>query len=263
MIGAALFVVFGIVGGEDLEERDRTIIVTPGRIEQLAAIYQRTWRRPPTEKELRGLVDDFVVEEIYYREAVEMGIDRNDAIIRRRLRQKLEFLTDDVAELVEPADPELQAYLDAHPEDFREESTYTFRQVYLDPERYADKAAVDARVKECLAALETGQEVVGDSTLVQETFEAERARRVDAVFGDGFARQLDELTIGKWGGPLTSGRGYHLVWLEARAQGEVPELPRIRDVVEREWANARKNEVRESLNEEFLKKYEVVIEWPK
>jgi hypothetical protein len=117
LIGALLFVLFGLVddrrsGGED------AIVVSAGRIEQLAKIYAKTWQRPPTRQELQGLIDDFVLEEVYYRQAVAMGIDRDDTVIRRRLRQKLEFLTGDAAGLLEPSDQELTSYLASHPEAF-------------------------------------------------------------------------------------------------------------------------------------------------
>ena len=110
LIGAGLFLVFRLAKQNDADESDQRIVVTAGRIDQLETVFEKTWQRPPTKEELQGLVNDFVLEEAYYRRAVAMGIDRNDTIIRRRLRQKLEFLTD-TASLLEPTDDELATYL--------------------------------------------------------------------------------------------------------------------------------------------------------
>ena len=104
LIGAIMFAIYAW-RRENVSSLSREqIVVTPGRIEQLRTIFQKTWQRPPTDAELKGLIDDFVLEEVYYRQAVAMGIDRDDTIIRRRLRQKLEFLTDDAAAMVAATD---------------------------------------------------------------------------------------------------------------------------------------------------------------
>ncbi len=99
LLGGVLFLIFGLTNQTGTTNSDQRIVVSAGRIEQLATVFGKTWQRPPTSKELKGLIDDFVLEEVYYRQAVAMGIDRDDTIIRRRLRQKLEFLTDDVSSL--------------------------------------------------------------------------------------------------------------------------------------------------------------------
>ena len=122
LIGAALFVVFDLVSGPSRSAQDKQILVSAGRIQQMANIFSKTWQRPPTAEELKGLIDDFVLEEIYYRQAVAMGIDRDDTVIRRRLRQKFEFLTDDLAATIEPTEEELTAYLVANPRAFRRET---------------------------------------------------------------------------------------------------------------------------------------------
>ena len=111
--GAAIFLLYRLVGGG--EEGPREIVVSEAQIESLAEGFARTWMRPPTAAEIRGLVDDYVREEVYYREAMTLGLDRDDTVIRRRLRQKMEFVSDDVASVREPTDAELQAYLDKNP----------------------------------------------------------------------------------------------------------------------------------------------------
>ena len=111
------------------------ILVTPGRIAALATAFQRTWQRPPTASELDGLIREYIREEVSTREAIVLGLEKDDSIIRRRLRQKLEFVSEDVAAQTEPTDDQLRAYLRGHPDTFRVEPRFTFSQVFLNPER--------------------------------------------------------------------------------------------------------------------------------
>jgi len=260
LIGAFLFVVFNLANDQSSGIAHDKVLVSGGRIEQLTNIFARTWQRPPTREELQGLVDDYVLEEIYYRQAVAMGIDRDDTIIRRRLRQKLEFLTDDVATAIEPTDEDLSAYLAANEDVFRRQSTYTFEQVYINPDGFSGD--LEGFVAEKLTALRAGEAPDGGIGLLPPSFEDAYRQEVDGSFGLGFSVVLDELPTGQWLGPFRSGLGLHLVRLEARVDGTVPELDEIRPVVAREWANAKRIESRQKLNEMFLEDYEVVVEWP-
>ena len=261
LIGAALFVIFDLVSGPSRAVAEKQIVVTAGRIQQMSNIFGKTWQRPPTAAELKGLIDDFVLEEIYYRQAVAMGIDRDDTIIRRRLRQKFEFLTDDLAATLEPTDEELAAYLAANPDAFMRDTTYTFEQVYINP----DQAGVDleTRVAEQLSALKAGSAKPANSGLLPSHFDAEPARVVNNTFGTGFSENLDALEPSEWQGPVESGLGPHLVRLDARVEGTLPELSEIRPVVEREWANEKRLETRRMINEQLLRDYVVEIEWPR
>ena len=261
LIGAALFVVFDLVSDKTGSFEDNLIVVSAGRIQQFANIFAKTWQRPPTAAELKGLIDDFVLEEIYYRQAVAMGIDRDDTVIRRRLRQKFEFLTDDLAATIEPTEQELAAYLAANPDAFRRDTTYTFEQVYINP----DQAGVDleARVADQLSALRTGNTAPAYTGLLPSYFDEAPVRVVDSTFGTGFSESLDALTPGEWQGPVESGLGPHLVRLESRVEGTLPELADIRPVVVREWSYEKRLETRRMINEQLLKDYEVEIEWPK
>lgn len=235
-------------------------MVSRGRIGQLAGVFAKTWQRPPTKEELQALVDDFVLEEIYYREAVNMGIDRDDTVIRRRLRQKIEFLTDDVAALVEPSDEVLESYLAANEDRFRRDDRYTFEQVFIDPGRH--KEDLGGHVDQQLAILREGGEADGDSGLLPRTFENASRQAVDSTFGIGFSGEMEKLAPGEWRGPVQSGLGVHLVRLASREEGTVPGLDEIRPLVEREWANKQRLEGRRRINEELRKQYEVTVEWP-
>jgi hypothetical protein len=259
LIGAALFVVYGLVNDSTSDDADFRVVVSAGRIGQLENIFTKTWQRPPTTKELKGLVDDFILEEIYYRQAVAMGIDRDDTVIRRRLRQKFEFLTDDLAAAATPSDEELAVYLAANSDIFRRDTTYTFEQVYINPDRPG--VDLEAYMAEKLSALRAGKAIVGDSGLLPAFFDATPGRIIDSNFGSGFSDNLDLLPSGQWQGPIESGVGLHLVRIEARVEGMVPELAEIRQMVEREWAHEKRIETRRVINEKLLNDYDVVIEW--
>ena len=257
LIGAALFVLYGSVNDSGLASTDKQIVVSAGGIDQLVSIFQKTWQRPPTAEELKSLVDDFVLEEVYYRQAVAMGIDRNDAVIRRRLRQKFEFLTDDMAAIA-PTDKDLAAYIATNQQQFKKDTTYTFSQVYINP----DDADADLLITDTLENLRNDDMSPQGSGLLPAYFESTSARVVNGSFGAGFSQILDDLETGQWTGPVASGLGMHLILLQERVPGYVPELADIRPIVEREWANEKRIGRRRTIDETLLANYDVVIEWP-
>jgi len=263
LLGAAIFAAFSLVSGRNAVPRD-AVVVSAGKIEHLGALFERTWQRPPTRADLEGLVQDFVREEVAYREGLAAGLDRDDTILRRRVRQKLEFIAEDFASRAEPSDAELAAYLAAHPEDFRIEPRLTLRQVYLDPEARGEALEADAR--ELLGAL-NGDPALdaaaeGDRILLEHGYADISARDVANLFGARFAAAVVELEAGAWRGPIASSYGVHLVRIDARAEGRLPELDEVRAVVRREWDNARREEALEAFYGELLSRYEIRIEWP-
>jgi hypothetical protein len=262
MLGAVIFAVYHWLPKRNNSEPGN-ILITQGEIENLATIFARSWQRPPTEEELAGLVRDRVREEVYCREARALGLDTDDSVIRRRLRQKMEFVSDDIVSQAEPSDADLNAYLQAHPDSFRLEPRFTFRQVYLNPEKHRQNLASDAA--QLLAQLnQAGAKAdvseVGDPSLLESTFKSVPASEVATQLGEKFAAKLDELTPNQWQGPVESGYGMHLVFVEERIKGRVPELAEVRDAVHREWANARRLEANEKFYQGLLKHYTVTIE---
>ncbi len=264
LLGAGLFVAFGLegerTGGEPGE-----ILATRGQIESLALGFARTWQRPPTDRELEGLIQDYIREEVYYREAMALGLDKDDIVIRRRLRQKMEFVTDDVAAQAEPTEEELSAYLKAHPEAFRVERRFTFSQVYLNPDRHGQHLARDAErllAKLNEAGAKADVSALGDPFLLNHTFEAVPGSEVAKQFGAAFAGELGALSPGQWQGPVQSGYGVHLVFVGQRTGGRVPALEEVREAVRREWANAERLEANEKFYQRLLKRYTVTIERP-
>jgi hypothetical protein len=204
-----------------------------------------------------------VQEEVYSREAMALGLDLDDTIIRRRLRQKMEFLTDDVAALAEPTEADLAAYLQAHADAFRVQRKFTFSHVYLSPERHGDNLGRDtvellAQLRQAGDRAEVAE--LGDPFLLEHRFQSQPAGEVTKLFGEKFTAALGGLEPGQWQGPIESGYGLHLVWISERTDGRVPALGEVRDAVQREWANARRLEMNERFYRELLKRYDVTIE---
>jgi PPIC-type PPIASE domain len=239
------------------------IVVTEGRIEALVAAFTRTWQRPPTASEREGLIRDYIREEVYVREAIALGLDQDDMVIRRRLRQKLEFVSEDLTGPAEPTDGQLGAYLTAHPDAFRVEPRFTFRQVFLNPHRRGEQFSSDAaRLLAGLQRAGADPDTLGDSSLLDHEIKAMPASLVAAQFGDEFTAALSELPSGQWQGPVASVYGAHLVLVGDRTDGRVPALEEVRDVVRRDWTNAQRTEASEQLYHALLQRYTVVVEHP-
>jgi len=263
LLGALLFVLFAWLGG-DTGPMSSRITVSQAQVQQLATAFTKIWQRPPTEEELKGLVDDYVREEIAYREAVAMGLDRDDTIIRRRMRQKLEFLVEDAASAMPPTESELQAYLDAHPDSFRFEPQVAFRQVYVDPSRDGDSAnralALLAQLRE--AGPGAALDGLGDSIMLDPELPLLRQDEVARLFGTEFAERVVTLPPGRWEGPVQSGYGLHLVMVRELVSGREAALDEVRRDVERELLGERRREQLAKMYDELLDKYSVTIESP-
>jgi hypothetical protein len=265
LIGAALFAAHRLTNRAP-KPGVRQIVVSPGQIEHLANAFARTWQRPPVEAEVKGLIEAYVREEVLSREAMKLGLDQNDVIIRRRLQQKMEFIADDLSASVVPDEAELARYLTNHPDAFRQDQRFTFRQVYFNPDKRGDQLEADvarvlAELKTKGAQAETSE--LGDPSLLPPALANEPQRTLESSFGSEFAAQLRKLPLGEWIGPVPSGVGVHLVLVEQRAEGRVPALADVRDQVQREWENERRMAANRKFLEELLKQYQVRIEWPK
>ena len=264
-LGAALFVLYGYFNsGEQMSTGGEQIVVTEGKIEHLAALFSRTWQRPPTREELIGLVDDFVREEAAYREGTSMGLDRNDTIIRRRIRQKLDFVADDLASQVEPTEEDLEEYFMDHADDFRIDSRFTFQHVFFDPGKHSDD--LSQVVNDLVVKLQEDQSIeaqeLGDRTLLEYRYEDVSEREIANMFGVHFATSLKDVVTEIWQGPVESSYGVHAVFVEDVLPGSSPELESVRDSVRREWEHARRKDLTEKYYQALLDKYDVVIQWP-
>jgi hypothetical protein len=261
LLGVALFALFEWLGG-DAGPMSNRITVTTAQVQQLSTAFERTWQRPPTVDELKGLVDEYVREEIAYREAVAMGLDREDTIIRRRMRQKLEFLVEDAASATPPTAEELQAYLDEHPDSFRVEPQAALRQVFVDASRGDDAAARARELLHQLTRAWPDADIVdlGDSIMLDPEQPLASETDIGRLFGQDFAAKVVAVEPGAWQGPVASGYGLHLVLVRERVAGRVPALEEVRPLVERELLSQRRREQLAAMYDELLQKYSVTIE---
>jgi hypothetical protein len=262
-LGAMLFALYGLAGKRGAEAPEK-IVVSASRIANLGDGFARTWRRPPNEQELQGLIEDYIRDEVFYREGRAAGLDRDDVIIRRRVRQKMEFLADDVS-VPEPSDEQLAAYLASNPERFRAEDQLAFHQVFLSATRRANTIDSDSKqIASILARADGAVEatVLGDPFLLGEEFRDVSPSKVTSIFGESFAKQISVMEKGRWQGPISSGFGQHFVFISERVSGNLPPLDAVRPAVHREWANARRLEAEQKLYASLRNRYEIVVEEP-
>jgi len=265
LLGGLLFLLFAWRGG-GTSFRSNRIVITPGLIQHLSSGFMRTWQRAPTQAELKALIDEHVKEEIATREAMAMGLDQDDAVIRRRLRQKLEFLTEDIVAQAAPTEAQLQAWVNAHPDLYRGEARVALRQVFVSPDRRGARARADAekllgRLR--AAGPRAATETLGDPTMLPAELPLGPQRDVSRVFGEDFARKVFALEPGRWAGPIESPYGLHLVLVFERADAPAPDLAVLRPLAERDLLADRQKQELDALYRRLLEKYTVVVELPK
>ena len=258
LIGAALFVFYDQTREQGSEAPNR-IVMSSGQVEQLAANFKRTWMRPATEAELAGLIESYVRDEVFYREALAMGLDQSDPVVRQRMRSKLEFILEDLSS-AEVADEVLLAYLQEHPDKFRTQPQVSFQQVYLSSDRRTDLLAEAETV---LASLNEGAapESLGDPTLVPYAFTLATQAEIERSLGESFGREVVELVPSDdWVGPVFSAYGGHLLKVSESVDARLPDLSEIRELVEREYVVERRNEIKDLAYAKLREGYDVTIE---
>jgi hypothetical protein len=263
LLAGAIFAFSRFVSG-DPDPANRRIVVTPGEIEHLAATFERTWQRPPTDDELNGLVMDHVREEAAYREALALKLDRDDTVVRRRLRQKLEFISEDLATQGEPSDDELRAYYAAHASEFSAQPRYSFQHVYLNADRRGGGTSRDAilLLERLRRSGDDDVERLGDPLPLERQFTDVTAAEIASLFGPQFADAVTALRPGTWQGPIASGFGAHLVRPLARTASAEVAFEDAREDVRRSWQTARRLELNQKFYEALLQRYAVTIEAP-
>jgi len=258
VIGAAIFVLFDLTN-DPLDTQTKRIVVSQGVVERLSARFSRTWMRSPTEAERDGLVDSYVREEIYYREALALGLDRNDPMVRQRMRQKLEFLLEDLNDKADPSDADLQRFLLENAERFALPPRISFEQVYLNPDRHRDLDAATAALAEALNGGGAADNL-GDRIMLEHAFESVTPQEIARLFGEGFAQAVTAFEPGAWTGPVDSGFGRHFVRVLDRQAGHLPKLDAVRDRVAAEWKAQHTREQKEATYRRLREGYEVIIE---
>ena len=259
IIGALIFVLFSILNRDETSVSNNKIVVTATEIELLGDNWSKKWNRPPTERELMGLVDSYIKEEVYYREALALGLDQNDTILRRRLMQKMEFLSNDLAELNTPDESALNKYFLDNQEKYELPAQVSFTHIYFSLDKRGAKAFEDA--KNVLSELNTLRaSEKGDSFMLQYDFVQETPFEVERLFGKGFAEELFTLGINTWQGPIESGYGLHLVRVSEKVDSRMPELASVIDKVRTDLMFERRQKMNKEIYEKFKERYEIVVE---
>ncbi len=261
LIGATLFAVDGI-WGQFAEPEERQIVVTQERVRHLKATWEKQWRRPPTEEELGNLIDEFVREEILYREGVGMGLDKEDTVIRRRMAQKVRFLIEDMTVQGDPGEEALKNYFEQNSPLFLEPERVSFTHLYFSIEKRRENADTDAR--RLLAELEkVGAEDVdkrSDPFIYPNEYSQVTHGMIAPQLGEKFADAVFGLPPGKWQGPIHSGFGVHLVWVSERSEAQQPDFSEVSAEVRAAFMEERRRRINEEAIRAMAEKYKVVFE---
>jgi hypothetical protein len=267
LIGAVLFAVDRYLQpAVGAAPSSKQIRLTFDDLGQLVILFQSQWRREPTAQELSRLVENKVQEEILYREALAMGLDKNDTIVKRRMTQKLQFLAEDVAAAREPSTAELKSWFEKNKGTFAQPSRVSFRHLYFSPDRRGARAREDA--EKALAKL-AGQPqdaklaaTLADPFMFQDYYRDRAPDYLGKEFGPQFAQAVSKLVPGSWQGPIESGFGWHLVFVDTLIPGRVPNFEEIESDVKTAWLGEQKAQAWEKAYKEMRAKYTVLLPAP-
>jgi parvulin-like peptidyl-prolyl isomerase len=267
LIGAVLFGLYSFTqDGRTATASSKEIRLTLDELAQLALVFQSQWRRPPTPQELERMVENRVQQEILYREALAMGLDKDDEIVKRRMAQKMQFLAEDVAAAREPTTAELKAWFEKESARFAQPPRLSFRHLYFSPDRRGARAHEDAG--KALAKL-AGQPVdakvaasLADPFMFQDYYRDRAPEYLGREFGPQFALTVAKLTPGSWQGPVESGFGWHLVFVDTVIPGRVPAFEEIEPDVKTVWLAEQKAQAWEKAYREMRAKYTVLLPAP-
>jgi hypothetical protein len=267
VLGLALFLVDAAVNrSTSREPSSRQIVLTLDDLRQLQIAFTAQWRRPPSEAEMVGLIENRIREEILYREALAMGLDKDDTIVRRRMAQKMEFLAEDVSAAQEPSDEELQAWFAKNTGMFEQPARVTFRALYFSPDKRGHAARADAVA--ALARLSgrpaswPGATALADPFMFSDYMADRAPSEIAKDFGPGFARALFDQKPGAWSGPIESGYGWHLVFVDSLTPPRIPGFEEVEAEVKTAWLAARKAEAWEEAYEKMRAKYVLALPAP-
>jgi len=264
IIGLCIYGTYGLYGVSNNDLENNTIVVDENRIESFIAAWQSRWNRAPTDQELAGLINQFVREDIFYREAIAMGLDQDDPITRRRLAQKLEFLTRDIAGLKEPEEGELEQYFVDNIDKYLTPDMVTFKNVFIDPDKRGDATLDDAALilaeLQSVDSTDSDVSLLGDRFMLQNYYSQQSELDIRKLFGSGFAKAVMQLETKQWHGPVLSGYGTHLVYIDIVDKSPAPEFAQVQEEVFKHWLAAQQERFNEAYFESLKSRYEIVIE---
>lgn len=263
LLAAVLFIFLSEPNAPEDAPDDNRIVISVAEVDRMAVAWTQRWQRPPSEAELAGMIREAIREQVLYREAKALGLDRDDVVIRRHLRQKYEFVTQDLAYDAEPDEATLRAFHEAQPDRYAEPGKMSFSQILFSQDRRGAAAETDAAL--ALVDLQSATspedaDRLGDATSLPSGFQDMSAVEVEAMFGPDFATSLMRLDPGRWSGPIASGYGLHLVWLSSRQSGGPLAFDAVRQRVKDDWVYEQRVAANEAIFRKLLERYEVVVE---
>jgi hypothetical protein len=258
LIGAALFAGWQLLHGDDARD-SRVIELTQDDLKQMTVGWLAQGLPAPSPEQMRSLVENKVREEVLYREALALGLDRDDTIVKRRLAQKMDFLADDTVAIREPTDDELRTWYAAHAARFEVPSRATFRHVYFSPDRRGAHAQDDAAAALAAVTGSPGSQPAGDAFMFQDRFSDRTPEQVSAMFGPAFATALFRLKAGGWQGPIQSGYGWHLVEVDAMAPAQAPAFEAVEPAIREAWVDEHREASKRRAYDAMRARYDVVL----
>jgi len=267
LIGAVLFGVYSVTRqGRAPAPSSKEIRLSLDEVAQLVLLHQSQWRRAPTPQELQRLVESKVRQEVLYREALAMSLDKDDEIVKRRMAQKMQFLAEDVAAAREPTAVELKRWFDKHSALFALPPRLSFRHLYFSPDRRGTRARQDAA--QALAKLGGQPEdaklaaALADPFMFQDYYRDRAPDSLGKEFGPQFALAVAKLAPRSWQGPIESGFGWHLVFVDTVIPGRVPAFEEIEPDVKTAWLNEQKALAWDKAYKDMRAKYTVLLPAP-
>jgi len=261
-IGGLLFVIYGLQN-DGISDQSKRIVFSKADINRIALLWEKQRQRPPSRSELKGLIEQQIREQVLYREALAMGLDKNDSIVRRRLAQKVEFISSDLAAQVEPTEKDLADYLASHSEKFALPARIDFIHIYFNTDKRGTMAEADAsHLLNQLSQTTTDIDITtaGDNIMMGQQHHNISEFEVSRLFGKAFAKEIFTFPVGGWQGPVASGYGFHLVRIDKKSASSKPELATVRGKVRDEWARVQRLIVDKAFYQGLRQRYEIVIE---
>jgi parvulin-like peptidyl-prolyl isomerase len=258
LIGIALFAAYQWMAPVDSD--GRRIVITQGVVDDLVTQHVAAKGREPSSTELNHLIESYVHDEILYREGVKLGLERDDIVVKRRVRQKIEVIAEEDASTRTPTDADLSAYLVANQARFIQPAILTFEQVFLGESTSGPEVVQAVAVTRAALRNGTDPEELGKPTLLPLRMTETPADLVARDFGTSFAAALEKVPVGEWAGPIDSSFGAHYVRVSERTPAVAPQLAAVRDHVVREWENERRQRARNDAYARMRGEYEVSME---
>jgi parvulin-like peptidyl-prolyl isomerase len=259
LFGAVIYIVSTFLVSNDNNKQQ--ISISAGQIQHLATLYRKTWQRAPTQKELKGIVDDYVLEQASYLEGVRLGLDRDDIVIKRRLRQKLDFIAEESFSKSTPTDEQLNTFITANADKFSQPPILTLRQIYLDPKIYGDASSPKAKALLASLKAEPKQDItlLDNRGLFKSHYKAQSTLEFNRLLGKQFTNNVLKLAPHSWHGQIRSSYGIHFVYIENKTTGRLPPLDEIRPRVMYEWENAQRIKTMDDFYTNLLSQFEISI----